>query len=139
MIASEIMTENPRTIRQTASVRDAIDVLQELSIRHLPVVDESDTLVGMLSDRDLGALMKSLADVGAESNDVIVPLARRKVSELMSADPISVEEDTDVSSIIETMLEERIGAVPVLDGDGIVTGIISYVDILRALAPAAAE
>jgi CBS domain-containing protein len=138
MIAAEIMTENPRTMRTTDPVRDALEALEAMQIRHLPVVDEEGNLVGMLSDRDLGPLMKSFME-GAEAERMIAPLSSRKVSEFMSADVVSVSVDAEVSTIIETMLEERIGAVPVVDGEGNVSGIISYVDVLRALGPTASE
>lgn len=123
MIAADVMTENPKTILATDSVRDALEVLQALEIRHLPVVDEEDALVGMLSDRDLGPLMRNYDEA-----------AERMVGQLMSADVISVDLDAEVREVIETLLEQRIGAVPVIDGEGKVTGIISYVDLLRSYA-----
>lgn len=123
MIAADVMTENPRTILESDSVGDALEVLATLDIRHLPVVDGSDTLVGMLSDRDLAPLMRNFDAA-----------SRRKLSEYMSSDVVSVDEDTDLRDVIETLLEQHIGAVPVVDGDGKVTGIISYVDLLRTYA-----
>ena len=50
----------------------------------------------------------------------------------MSADVVSVDADAEMNEVIETMLEQRIGAVPVVDGEGNVIGIISYVDIMRS-------
>ena len=52
----------------------------------------------------------------------------------MRADVVSVDEEADLREVIETLLEQRIGAVPVVDGDGKLTGIISYVDLLRTYA-----
>ena len=132
MIAAELMTENPRTIRPTDTLSAALEALQSSEIRHLPVVDDGNNLVGMLTDRDLGPLMRTFTE-GAEAQRIIVPLSRRRVSDFMSADVVSVDTDTDLRDIVETMLEERIGAVPVVDGEGNVAGIISYVDILRAV------
>lgn len=123
MIAADVMTESPLTILETDPVSDALEVLATLDIRHLPVVDRSDTLVGMISDRDLGPLMRSYDEA-----------ASRKVTEYMSADVVSVDEETELREVIETLLEQRIGAVPVVDGDGKITGIISYVDLLRTYA-----
>jgi CBS domain-containing protein len=131
MIAAELMTENPRTIRATDPLRQAVEALQSMEVRHLPVVDDQDDLVGMISDRDLGALMKMFAE-GGDVERLIVPLYSRPVADFMSADVVCVDTDTDVRDIIETMLDERVGAVPVVDGEGSVAGIISYVDILRA-------
>lgn len=138
MIATDLMTENPRTIHHADPIRDALDALESMQIRHLPVVDDEGNLVGMLSDRDLGPLLRTSVE-GAEAERLIVPLSTRKVSDFMSADVVSVSVDAEVTAIIETMLEERIGAVPVVDGEGGVVGIISYVDLLRAFAASEAE
>lgn len=127
MIATDVMTPRPRTIRVDASINAALDVLWTLEVRHLPVVDDDGELVGMLSDRDVGALMRTFREGGS-------PLTNRRVGELMSADVIAVDVDADVGEVIETLIEERIGAVPVIDGEGSVVGIISYVDLLRTYA-----
>jgi acetoin utilization protein AcuB len=132
MIAADVMTENPRTVKPTDAISDALDVLQAMDIRHLPVVDDEGNLVGMLSDRDLGPLLRVFTE-GAEAEQLVLPLSRRRVVEFMSADVLSVEPDTEVGEIIDTMLDQKIGAVPVVDAEGEVVGIISYVDILRAV------
>lgn len=124
MIASDVMTLKPRTIRANASIRTALDILWSNDVRHLPVVDEDDGLVGMLSDRDLGTLVKSF-------DGTVEALGPRRVSDFMSSDVISVDVDTELVEVIETLLEHRIGAVPVVDGEGALAGIISYVDLLR--------
>ena len=133
MIASEIMTPNPRTVRANASIRTALELLWSNDVRHLPVLDEEDELVGMLSDRDVGTVVQTF-DGGLDA------LGPRKVGDFMSGGVISVTVETDLVEVIETLLEQRIGAVPVLDGEGELAGIISYVDVLRSyideLAPA---
>lgn len=135
MIAEDIMTESPRTIRQTDTILEALDVLQSMQIRHLPVVDEEGELVGMLSDRDLGSRTSMFVE-GADAEQAAVPLGSRRVSELMSSSVVSVSVGTDLSAVIEAMLEQHVGAVPVVDADGAVIGIISYVDVLRTFAGA---
>jgi acetoin utilization protein AcuB len=110
------MTVHPATIRDDAPVSEAQQRLHELDVRHLPVIDESGSLVGMLSDRDLRS-----ASPG------------RSVIEVMTNDVLSVDLEADIAEIIDLMLDHRIGAVPVVDGDGMLAGIVSYVDILRAI------
>ena len=117
--AMDIMTTKVVTIRQTASVRDAIRTLDELDVRHLPVLDEHKELVGMLSDRDLLRLRRSAEGL------------QRPVSEVMSADVLAVTPTTEVTEIIDIMSENRIGAVPVVDNDSQLAGLVSYVDVLR--------
>jgi acetoin utilization protein AcuB len=126
--AMDIMTTNVISIRPTATVREALKTLDELDVRHLPVVDErSHELLGMLSDRDLLAVRRS--------DEAL----RRPVSELMSGDVVSVGPGSDVAEIIELMTENRIGAVPVVDRDAHLAGLVSYVDVLREAAKTLAE
>jgi len=132
MIAADIMTDNPRAMRATDTVSQAVDALQTLNVRHMPIVDEGDHLIGMLSDRDLGPLMRTFID-GAEVDNMVVPLSERPVGDLMSGDVLSVELDADLTEVIELMVDERVGAVPVVDEADHLRGIISYVDVLRAL------
>lgn len=57
----------------------------------------------------------------------------------MSADVLYVTPATDVVEIIDLMSENRIGAVPVVDSDSQVAGLVSYVDVLRAAGRALAD
>lgn len=132
MIARDLMTANPATVIPRTTIAEAWDLMRELDVRHLPVVD-GDALVGMLSDRDLGSLdlARLLNEDGADA------LRRRlalPVIQIMSADVIAVEPDTEMSEIITMLLEHRVGALPVvLTGTRQVVGIVSYVDVLRAV------
>jgi len=132
--AHDVMTEDPATIPMTAPVGDAVRLLQTLDIRHLPVVDDEGTLVGMLSDRDLRSL--TIPNVlGEQYLGEIQTALEAPVSSIMSSDVVAVELEDEVSLIIELMLENKIGAVPVVDSDDSLVGIVSYVDILRQLSP----
>ena len=132
MIARELMTADPVTVESKASIAEAWDLMRELSIRHIPVV-EHGVLVGMLSDRDLGQL-----DIGRVLNLEGAAAARaelaRSVIESMSADVIFVHPETEVVDVIGLLIEGRVGALPVVRPNTLeVVGIISYVDVLRAL------
>ena len=132
MIARDLMTANPVTVDPKASIAEAWDLMREMAIRHVPVVQDG-ALVGMLSDRDLGTLDigRVLALGGASA--ARAELAR-PVIESMSADVISVHPETEMADVIGLLLEGRVGALPVIRPDTReVLGIISYVDILRAL------
>jgi acetoin utilization protein AcuB len=121
MTARELMTESPQVVDATATLQSALEKLHALDVRHLPVVDSDGALVGMLSDRDLRASMFAL------------PLDA-SVSSIMTSDVIAVDEEADASEVIELMLDNKIGAVPVIDADETLVGIISYVDILRNIS-----
>jgi acetoin utilization protein AcuB len=132
MIARDLMTPNPATVTPQSTVAEAWDLMRELDVRHVPVVQDS-ALVGMLSDRDLAYL-----DVArlftAEGADALRRELTAPVVKVMRSDVIYVEPDTDVSELVELLIENKIGAIPVARPDTReVVGIVSYIDALRAL------
>lgn len=131
--ARDLMTPDPIVVRETATVSEAVRLFQALEIRHLPVVNAAHELVGMLSDRDLRAF--TIPDmIDGEWVGAIQLALEARVATLMSSDPLSVPLDADAPEIIDLMLDNRIGAVPVVDADGRIAGIVSYVDLLRVLS-----
>lgn len=132
MIARDLMTSNPLTVTPQASIAEAWEVMRELTVRHVPVVEDG-VLVGMLSDRDLAQVdIARVLRVGGA--DALRGELETPIVEVMISDVISVEPETDVSDVISLLLEHKIGALPVVEpGTREVLGIISYVDVLRAL------
>ena len=132
MRARDIMTANPVIVNEQATVAEAADLLRDLAIRHLPVV-RGGALVGILSDRDLGAL-DLWTPAGVEDLEALRARRATPVLRVMSTDVVSVDPETAVGEIIAAMIEARIGAVPVVDpATQEVIGIVSYVDVLRAV------
>ena len=120
MIARDLMTPNPMTVTPQASVAEVWDLMRELEIRHVPVVQDG-ALVGMLSDRDLARL-----DIAQ-----MLPMPIIKV---MSTDVIAVEPESELTEVVELLIEHKVGALPVIAPDsreGV--GIGSYIDVLRAV------
>lgn len=120
--AGSVMTTRVVSVREDATLRQALALLDELDVRHLPVVNASREVVGLVSDRDLLRVRKTATAL------------EQPVSLVMSADVLSVDAETDLVDVIDVMLEHRVGAVPVMDGDGRLSGIVSYVDVLRLAA-----
>ena len=132
MMARDVMTPDPLTVAPTASIAEVWDMMREVEVRHVPVVQDG-ALVGMLSDRDLARvdLARLLRSEGA---DALRQALATPVVEVMTSDVISVEPDTEIGDVIGLLIDRRIGALPVIDADTReVLGIISYVDVLRAL------
>ncbi len=130
MLAKDIMTENPVTATELMSVAEALGLLYELDVRHLPVVRGSE-LVGIVSDRDLRGFTAPDED---EAMNAMESARNSNVGGFMNTDPIRVDTETNAREIIELMLVHRVGAIPVCDADtGDLLGIVSYVDLLRML------
>lgn len=138
MTADEIMTDDVVTIDEGATLGQAIEVMSARGIRHLPVLRGSD-LVGMLSDRDLRRFGASLV---SDLDTIERTKARfdEAVSTVMSANVITVQPETDVGELVDLLLDEEIGAVPVVDEEtSELVGIVSLVDVLHAVRPLLAE
>ncbi|MCB0311544.1 MAG: CBS domain-containing protein, partial [Bdellovibrionales bacterium] len=131
MVVKDIMTARPAYVEPDTTVREVITKLFELDVRHLPVVDDGE-LVGIVSDRDLRSFSYPMLD------DIEVPTEAQArldapISQIMHGDVASFDPETNVTEVIDFMVENKIGAVPVVDPvEGKLVGIISYIDVLKA-------
>jgi acetoin utilization protein AcuB len=128
---ADAMTLGPFTIGPDDSLLEAATRMSLRGIRHLPVIDKG-AVVGVLSERDLRT------HVGDPSLFTITrgksPL---RVRDVLTQAPITVAPEQSLVEIAKRFTDHRIGAMPVVDRDGILVGIISYVDVLRTVAHAA--
>jgi CBS domain-containing protein len=127
----ERMTRNPATIRPEDGLQEAIWKMERGHFRHLPVVDDTGKLIGMLSDRDIRLIRPSVAFVGKD--DAMVQLWSIAVQQAAVFDPIKVRHDTTLKEAAELMLRWHVGGLPVVDDTGKLIGIITYTDLLREL------
>lgn len=112
---AEIMTPSPFVIGAADRVGQALRQMQLGSFRHLPVVDEENRVVGIVSQRDL---------LTAETGSV-------SVGSVMCADVKAVRPETAAHEAAYVLLRHKIGCVPVLDDDGVLVGIVTETDFLH--------
>jgi acetoin utilization protein AcuB len=131
MVVEEVMTGDPVTVESSTPVGEVLNMLFESDFRHLPIVDGGD-LVGIVSDRDLrGFMAPSMLEL-EKPGDVKTRLAEA-VGSVMNADVVSVTPESDIVEVIEAMIDQKVGAVPVVrPGTQQIVGIVSYIDVLRA-------
>jgi len=119
------------TIGPDESILQAKARMTSHNIRHLPVVDDGDRLVGILSDRDL----RSVLPYGMRQADDVEHLGRElstiSVSEVMTHDPHTISEAFTLQDALLQFQRFNVGAFPVVDEKKKVVGIISYRDMLR--------
>jgi CBS-domain-containing membrane protein len=118
MIARDIMTRKVYTIRSDASAQEAAQLLDQHRISGLPVVDEGNDIIGIVTEADI------ISKVDKEG---------LRVSNIMSTEVISVNEETPASEIALLLTERKIKRVPVVQ-DGKLVGIVSRADIVHAVA-----
>ncbi|MBW2109238.1 MAG: CBS domain-containing protein [Deltaproteobacteria bacterium] len=120
MEVSSLMIEKPITVSDRTSVQEAIYLMEENGIRHLPVVNQSQKLVGWVT---LGDMKQGLLPA------VVTGLS---LADLMIKDPITVHPDADIETAARLIFEKKIGGMPVVDGNDKVVGVITVTDILGA-------
>lgn len=131
--AADAMVPLPYTIAPDALLVDAVEIMQQRHVRHLPVVDARNNLVGMLSERDVRTL---IGDPVHYTTSLGLSLGQPRVRQAMTPHPTAVPFDLTLADVIRRFTDDKIGALPVIDKFGAVIGIISYIDALRVLARA---
>jgi CBS domain-containing membrane protein len=129
LTVSDLMTGNVHRLGADASALEAYDLMTEKHFRHLPIVDDDDNLVGLVTERDL------LRHALAQMTDLPLSEQRRyleryNVGELMTAEPESVSPDDDLESAGRTLLEQKFGCLPVCEGTTLV-GILTEADFVK--------
>jgi CBS domain-containing protein len=144
MKASEVMTRRVISIAPSASVVRAIGTMLKNRISGLPVVDRRGKLVGIITEGDFLHRQEIGTDIkrhfwldamfGPEQSAADYVRAHGiTVGELMTRNPITVNESTSLDQVVRVMERHRIKRVPVLR-DGKVAGIISRANLMQALA-----
>ena len=129
MRVSDLISGPPITISPETPVLEARRVMQTRAIRHLLVVEDG-RLVGIVTDRDIRLNMPSPATT-LSVWEVNYLLARLTVQEVMTKSVIVVEPDRPAEDAAILLLNEKIGALPVVDGERLI-GIVTETDFLRA-------
>jgi acetoin utilization protein AcuB len=123
LLIREVMHPNPIFISPETTLTDAYDLMNKISVRHLPIL-ENEKLVGVVTDRDLRLATSKLAQ------QIFDPMA--KVSEIMNYPVQTTHPSEPIEVATQIMRELKIGCLPVLENSKLV-GIVTGVDILDAM------
>jgi acetoin utilization protein AcuB len=129
MLVGDRMTTHPLTVSATESVTDMHRYMQEQGVRHLPVIDKTGAMVGLVTEKDLLKAEPSQA-TSLSMWEINSLLNRIKVKDVMTRKVITTIEDTPIEEAAHMMLDYKIGCLPVKRGDQLV-GIITESDLFR--------
>lgn len=125
ILASDIMTSPVMSLKTTHKLSDALSFFVDHRFRHLPVVNDDGKLVGILSDRNLYKFYYEHSKTsGAEEP---------KVSDIARSPVLTADLNTPIKDIVRILFDQRIGAMPILDEENDLVGIITRSDILRVI------
>ncbi len=118
---SEVMTQGAVTVEPNLSLQDALEVMRSWGMRHLPVVDEKNQVIGLISDRDIYRYM------------ALQP-TKKLVADAMSTQPFTVKGGERLAAVVKMMANNKYGCAIVCDLKGEVTGIFTTTDALFVLS-----
>jgi len=153
ILAKEIMITPVISIRADTPLKKAAEILDVNSFSGVPVVDDDDHLIGIISETDIlrytqqiigqplrdphRAFTKSqevlYVDITHRGIEVIELVASTTVETLMTLDVISVTEETPLYEIVRLMQKHNINRIPVVNGNNKLQGIIARADIINTL------
>lgn len=129
-LISSIMVTKVISLRDDAPFSQVEEIFRNNSIRHIPIVDKAGKLVGMVSQRDFLKVAKARHTAQGEVYDK-EELDSFSLKHVMTANPIALSPNNTVANAIELMASRKFGAVPVVDEQRHLVGILSQIDILR--------
>ncbi|HLU20462.1 MAG TPA: CBS domain-containing protein [Pusillimonas sp.] len=132
MTIEKAMSSNVVTIAPSNTLVEAVRVMKEKKIKHLPVVDASGSVVGVVTDRDLKEASASDATT-LEVHELLYLLDKVKIDSIMSKNVITIEKGSALKQAAQIMVEKGIGCLPIVEGNKL-SGIITRSDILRFFA-----
>lgn len=144
MRAHQIMTRPVFTVLPESTILEAANLMLERRISGLPVVDAAGKLVGIVSEGDFirrseigsqrkrSRFLKFILGPGQSAIDFVHEHGR-KISEIMTHEPVTISEDTPIESIVTLMEKNRLKRLPVIRDDRVV-GIVSRANLLQAVA-----
>ncbi|PHR30593.1 MAG: CBS domain-containing protein [Desulfotalea sp.] len=132
MFVSERMATDLVTAGPGLSIFEARELMVGKDIRHLPVVDEAGKLLGIVSDRDLRDALPSTLLKKPDYETTLRLIGGYPVSGVMTKNPLTIFPYYTLQDTLLVMQKKKVGALPVVDEDGYLKGILSTRDLLKA-------
>jgi acetoin utilization protein AcuB len=130
LVARDIMASPVVTLPLSASLTRAWELVKGLRFRHIPILAKNGELVGILSDRDLSRGTVESALVGIKGSAY---LGKVTIENYVSHPVLVANPEATLPAIARVLLEERIGAIPVVSQEKELVGLITRSDMLRVI------
>ena len=132
MYITQHMTKKPCTVTAETKISEASKLLKDHNFRHLPVVDATGHLLGMVTDRDIRSAWPSTIGTKAELISKRAMVAEMPINEIMSIDVVFLTTFSTLDDALLLLGRKNVGALPVLDDSQKVIGVFSTRDLIQA-------
>jgi acetoin utilization protein AcuB len=126
------MSSPPVTVKPDLPIPTVREILQSHQFRHMPIVDDNGSLVGMVTDRDLRSAYPSLVLEEVERTAALSRLSETPIAAIMTRDPIFLRPEATLDDALFLFDRHKMGALPVVNSEGTVMGMFSIRDLIRA-------
>lgn len=153
ILAKEVMTTPVISIKANTTLKRAAEILDENFFSGMPVVNDDDQLIGVISETDFLRYTQQIigqplrdphrvftkgkevlyVDITHRGIEVIELVASTTVETMMTLEVVSATEDTPIYEIARLIQENNINRIPIVNGNNKLRGIITRADIIRTL------
>ena len=119
---AELMTQRPRAVTAQMTVREAARLMDEEDVGSLPVVDEGERLIGIVTDRDVAV---RVVGRGLDSDTTVV-------GDVASRDVVALTPDHDLDDALRLMAQEQVRRVPIVVRENQLVGMLAQADVALA-------
>ncbi len=153
ILAKDVMVSPVVTVKADTPLKRAAEILDENSFSGVPVVDDNDKIIGILSETDILGYTRQIIgqplrdphqvftkgkevlhiDITHRGVEVIELVASTTVETLMTVDVITATEQTKIYDVVKMMRENGINRVPIVDENNVLLGIITRGDLVNAI------
>jgi len=130
-LVREVMSQPAIVIEWDASILDASALMEEHGVRRLPVVDDENIVIGIVSTgdvREATSVYNTASPYAPDQDEILLD-----VDEAMTAPALTVTPDVTLLTAVRLLVEHKVGGLPVVDAHGRPVGIITDSDIFRLL------
>ncbi len=132
MFVSRSMTRKVITAGPETGIFEAQELMTQSKIRHLPVIETDGRLVGIVTDRDIRSALPYEFFKKHPSMQEKKKFSKLQIKDIMSKNPITISPTYTIQDALLMIQDAKVGALPVVDEENRLTGIISVRDLLRA-------
>lgn len=128
---STVMTPNPLTVGPDSAATDLDTLFKENRIHHVPVIDDNDNVVGIVSKSDFLYLLRGYTAHQSDRFREAAKLRSFKAMEIMEEEVETIQETAQLREAVRLLAENRYRALPVVNDKGNLVGIITTHDIIN--------
>lgn len=132
MFVSGRMSKDLITAGPDITIFEAKKIMTEKNIRHLPVIDAAGKLIGIVTDRDVRDAMPSTLLKKADYELTLSKIMNYPISDIMTRNPLTIYAYYTIQDSLLVMQKKKVGALPVIDEEGYLKGILSTRDLINA-------